>query len=56
MLDTDVNLLLDDAATDLLIDLHAEGSGGHIPDASGLANIVLVRHALVDGTVALDIN
>lgn len=40
----------------LLVDLDANGALGDVPDLAGAAMIELVRHALVDGTIHLDIH
>jgi hypothetical protein len=40
----------------LLVDLDADSALGDVPDASGAAVVELVRHALVDGAVHLDVD
>jgi hypothetical protein len=40
----------------LLIDLNADGALGDVPDASRAAVVELVRHALVDGAIHLDVD
>merc|ERR1719422_3067284 len=39
-----------------LVDNNANGMLGHIEDAPGLSMIVLERHALLDGTISLNVN
>lgn len=56
MLDTDDDALLEDLVADRLGDLDADGSRGDVPDLAGLADVVAVRHALVDRAVALDVD
>jgi len=56
VLDAEVDALLDVAAAHLLVDDHADRVLRHVVDAARLAVVALVRHALVDGAVALDIH
>ena len=56
MLDANVDSLLHDAVSDLLVDLHTDGSGGHTPDNTGSTVVELVGHALLDGGVGNNID
>jgi hypothetical protein len=56
VLNTDVDSLGDDAASDALVHLHTNCALGNVPNSSSLAVVVLVGHALVDSTIGLDIN
>lgn len=49
--DSDVNSLGDDSVANLFVDDDSNGSGVDVEDASSPAVVVLVGHALVDGTV-----
>jgi len=51
-----VKILADDSAVDLLVDSDTDSALVYVENDSGAAVIVLVRHALVDGRVHLDIN
>ena len=42
--------------TYLLVDLNANGALGDVPDTTGAAMVELVRHALVDGAIDLDVD
>ena len=56
VLDTDVDSLGEDLATDTLVDHDNHGSLGHVEHTPGLAVVGLVWHTLLEGTTALDIN
>lgn len=56
VLDADVNALGDDAVAHLLIDDDSDGAGIDVEDSAGLAVVVLVGHALVDGSIDSDID
>ena len=56
MLDSDVESLGDDSVSDLLVDDDAQSSRVDVEDGTGSAVVILVWHALVNGTVADDIN
>lgn len=56
MLDADVQPLLNDAVAHSLVHLHADCSWCDVPHEAGLAVIELVRHALLDCTVAGYVN
>ena len=56
MLDTNINLLLEDGATDLLVDDNSDGVLGHVVDASGLSVVELVRHGLVNTRVSHNVH
>ena len=56
MLDSNMDALGDDPLPDLLVDDDSDGSGVDIEDGAGAAVIVLVRHALVDGSIDDDVN
>ena len=53
---SDVESLGDDSVSDLLVDDDSQSSGVHVEDCSGSAVIIFVWHALVDGTIANDID
>ena len=40
----------------LLVNLHADGSLGDVPDSSGTSMVELVRHSLVNSTVDLNVD
>lgn len=56
MLNSDVDALGDDAVANLFVDDDSDGSGVDVEDASGTSVIVLVGHALVDGSVDSNVN
>jgi hypothetical protein len=56
VLNADVEALLDNAVADLLVDNDTNGTRSDVPDNAGTAVVELVGHALVDGTVTLDID
>jgi hypothetical protein len=56
MLDADVDALLQDLSTDLLVDFNTDGSRSDVPDSSSSAMILLVRHSLVDGSNSNDVD
>ena len=56
VLDADVNALADDLIPDLLVDLNAHRALCHVPHAAGATVVVRERHALLDGTVGLDVD
>jgi hypothetical protein len=56
VLDSDVKSFGDDSVSDLFVNNNADGSGIHVEDGSGSSVIVLVWHALVDGTIDNDID
>ena len=56
MLDSNMDALGDDPLPDLLVDDDSDGSGVDIEDGAGAAVVVLVRHALVDGSIDDDVN
>ena len=56
MLYSDVESLGDDSVSDLLVDDDAQCSGVDVEDCSGSAVVIFVWHALVNGTIANDIN
>lgn len=51
-----IDLLLDDASVDLLVDGDANGGLGHVEHNAGSSVVVLERHTLVDRRVDLDVN
>lgn len=51
VLNADVDALGDDPVADLLVDDDAHGSRVHVEDSPRLTVVVLVGHALVDGSV-----
>ena len=56
VVDLDVNSLLDDAVSDLLVDFDTDSSLGDIENNTSAAMETLEGHTLVDSTVGLDIN
>ena len=52
----DVDSLLDDAVSDLLVHLHTHSSLGHIEHHTSASMVTLEGHTLVDGTVGDDID
>lgn len=56
VLNTDVDALGDDAVLDALVHDHSQGMGGHVEDAASLSVVRLVGHALLDGTVSLNVH
>ena len=56
VLDLDVNSLLDDAVSHLLVDLHTNSSLSHIKNNSSATMISLERHTLMAGSVGYNIN
>ena len=56
VLDSDVNSLGNDFASDLFVDNDSDGVLVHIENLSSLTVVELVWHALVDATVGNDVN
>jgi hypothetical protein len=56
VLNADVDLLLDDASVDTLVEQNTDGTGSHVPDDTSLSVVVLVGHTLVNLTAGLNIN
>ena len=56
MLNSDVNTLRNDSLPDLLVDCDSNGSRVHIEDCTSPSVVVLVGHALMDGTIDNDVN
>ena len=56
MLDLDMNSLLDNAVSDLLVDLHTHSSLGHVENDSSSTVISLEGHTLVNSSVRYDID
>lgn len=54
--DTDMDPLLHNSVSHLLVDFNADRSLGNIPNNPGPALVESVRHALVDGTVDFDVH
>ena len=52
----DVDSLLDDAVSDLLVHLHTHSSLGHIEHHTSASMVTLEGHTLVDGTIGDDID
>ncbi|GIL77657.1 hypothetical protein Vretimale_6781, partial [Volvox reticuliferus] len=51
-----MNALLDDTVANPLVDLHADGALGNVPDDASLTLIPLVWHTLMDSTIDLDVD
>lgn len=56
MLNAHVDPLGQDLALDLLVDNDADSMLGYIVDTSCLAMVAFMRHTLLNGTCALDVN
>ena len=56
VVDLDVDSLLDDAVSDLLVHLHTHSSLRHIEHHTGASMVTLEGHTLVDGSVGNDVN
>ena len=56
VLDSDMDAFGDDSLPDLLVDDDSNGSGVDIEDGTGAAVVVLIGHALVDGSVDSNID
>ena len=56
MLDTDVDSLLDDAVSHLLVHLHTHRGLGDVEHNSSASVVSLEGHTLVDGSVGLNVN
>lgn len=56
MLDSNMDALGDDPLSDLLVDDDSNGSGVDVEDGTSAAVVVLIGHALVDGSVDSNIN
>ena len=54
VLDAQVDALLNVAAAHLLVDDHADRVGRHVVHTASFAVVALVRHTLVDSTIALE--
>merc|ERR1711977_439728 len=51
VLNAHVKALLQDPAANLLVDLYAHGTLGHVPNTTSLALVEPVGHTLVNGTI-----
>lgn len=56
MLNPNMYALLDDPVANLLVHDHADGALGHVPHNPRAPVVELMRHALVNGTVHLDVH
>lgn len=56
MLNTHVNPLGQDLALDLLVDNNADSMLSYVVDTSCFAMVALVRHTLLNGACALDVD
>ena len=55
MLNTDMDALLDNATSDLLVDKYTYSALGDVPDTASTSVIEAIRHTLMDCTVRHDI-
>ena len=56
VLNTNVDALGNDTATDLLVANDTDGVLGHVEDLAGLSVVELVGHTSLDGTIGEDVN
>ena len=56
MFDSDVQSLRDDSVSDLFVDDDSQSSGVDVEDGTSSTVVILVWHALVDSTIANDID
>lgn len=56
MFNADVDAFGDETVANLFVDDDSDGAGVDVEDASGAAMVVLVGHALVDGSIDNDVN